>query len=181
MCHQALHIQWCGDALLPKQDKYNCSMAHGSPNTTYTIGWGRMAHQTIQLQWFECPRLTKRDVYNSLGTHGSPNPTNTIVWLPMAHQALHIQRWGALFAAKLCKSLINNTSPLSSRDTAMVIWAIGCGYEPHRGYVKPDMFDACILLITTKKQADCRAMVLWAAGRGFQPDEGNVKPESSCR
>ena len=36
MADQALHIQWCGDALLAKPYKHMTLNSHGSPNVTYT-------------------------------------------------------------------------------------------------------------------------------------------------
>ena len=56
MAHQALHIQWCGDALLTKPYKYISLNIHGSPNVTYTKVCGHMAHQTLQI----CPPINAR-------------------------------------------------------------------------------------------------------------------------
>ena len=50
MAYQALHIQWCGDALLIKPYKHNGLKDHGSSRITYTMVWEHMAHQTLQIQ-----------------------------------------------------------------------------------------------------------------------------------
>ena len=107
MAHQTLQIQGCecprltkryvyiglGDTWLTKLYKYNGLRARGSPNSTYTLVWGRMTYQTLQIHWLVCPWLTKRYIYNGVGAHWSPNLTNTLVLISMAHPTFHIQRF----------------------------------------------------------------------------------------
>ena len=120
MAHQTWQIQGCecprltkryvynglGDTGLTKCYKYNCLIARGSLNVTYTMVWGRMTHQTLQIHWLDCPWLTKRYIYNGVGAHCSPNLTNTWVLISMAHPTLHIQRFATHGSPNLTNTIV---------------------------------------------------------------------------
>ena len=109
MAYQALHIPWCGDALVIKPYKYNGLQipllitqyvynglgTHGSPNITNTIVWMSAAHQTWRIQWFGDNGLRARGLPNVtytmvLGTHGSPNPYKYINLMAHSSPSVYI-------------------------------------------------------------------------------------------